>query len=70
MTTGKVDDLGVSHLNGPIPLRVSGESSGSSKDMGSLVLFLVANWFVNGEYISQLFRDYILIPTTYQAKLY
>ncbi|KAJ6462533.1 NAD(P)-binding protein [Mycena sanguinolenta] len=52
MTTGTSDSAGVSILpanyqpafNVPTPSGV-----GSARDMGTLALFLVANWFVNGE---------------------
>ncbi|KAJ7268147.1 NAD(P)-binding protein [Mycena haematopus] len=52
MTTGTSDSTGVSVF--PAGFRpsfdVPTESGvGSARDMGSLVLFLVANWFVNGE---------------------
>lgn len=49
---GSVDEAGVSHLDPEkklgfeIPTVPHG---GTRRDMGSLSLFLVANWFVNGE---------------------
>lgn len=52
MTTGKADDLGLSHFSedmAPPPFQVPWNARGGPKDMGTLALFLVANWFVNGE---------------------
>lgn len=57
---GSVDNLGISHLppsrtiGFDIPTRQASGSGfptvgGTNRDMGSLALFLVANWFVNGE---------------------
>ncbi|KAF4583396.1 hypothetical protein EYR38_002146 [Pleurotus pulmonarius] len=47
----KADDLGVSHIpaNTPWPLETPTGSLGSRVDMATLVLFLVANHYVNGE---------------------
>ncbi|CAK5266259.1 unnamed protein product [Mycena citricolor] len=52
MTTLAADENGMSVLpeNFPAGFEVPTESGvGSPRDMGSLALFLVANWFVNGE---------------------
>lgn len=52
MTTQASDTHGVSALPASFqaPFEIPTESGvGSTRDMGSLVLFLVANWFVNGE---------------------
>ncbi|EIN04340.1 NAD(P)-binding protein [Punctularia strigosozonata HHB-11173 SS5] len=49
---GTIDSLGISHappdhkLNFSVPTVPTG---GTPRDMGTLALFLVANWFVNGE---------------------
>lgn len=59
---GTIDSQGVSHANEEnikkltfdIPTRQAPGSEGpriggTNRDMGTLALFLVANWFVNGE---------------------
>lgn len=59
---GTIDSQGLSHANEKIveelsfevPTRQASGSGGpnvggTNRDMGSLALFLVANWFVNGE---------------------
>ncbi|THH30885.1 hypothetical protein EUX98_g3300 [Antrodiella citrinella] len=60
-TPGTIDELGVSHNDkkdytfafpaDQLPVSLGGPANvgGSNKDMGSLALFLVGNWFVNGE---------------------
>lgn len=47
----KADDLGVTYIppGTPWPLEIPAGSLGSRVDMGTLVLFLVANHYVNGE---------------------
>lgn len=51
---GTMDEVGQSHaykdmvLDFQVPTVPSG---GTARDMGSLALFLVANWFVNGEVV-------------------
>ena len=51
---GTMDEVGQSHapkdmvLDFQVPTIPSG---GTARDMGSLALFLVANWFVNGEVV-------------------
>jgi NAD(P)-dependent dehydrogenase (short-subunit alcohol dehydrogenase family) len=52
MTTVSSDAHGISTLPASFqaPFDIPTESRvGSTRDMGSLALFLVANWFVNGE---------------------
>ncbi|KAF7330003.1 NAD(P)-binding protein [Mycena kentingensis (nom. inval.)] len=54
MTTGTVDDLGGSSMSPAERAKFGFEvptaaGSGTARDMGTLALFLVANWFVNGE---------------------
>ncbi|KAF7341124.1 NAD(P)-binding protein [Mycena venus] len=54
MTTGASSPLGTSSLSSSfaehLPFAVPTDSGvGSTRDMGSLALFLVVNWFVNGE---------------------
>ncbi|KAF8638200.1 hypothetical protein AX16_010546 [Volvariella volvacea WC 439] len=52
---GPTDELGRGHLRLPEGTTHSGSftvptgQTGSARDMGTLALFLVANWFVNGE---------------------
>ncbi|KAJ6607201.1 hypothetical protein B0H10DRAFT_2014922 [Mycena sp. CBHHK59/15] len=52
MTTQSADENGMSAFpagfEGAIPFHIPA-GAGSNRDMGSLALFLVANWFVNGE---------------------
>lgn len=51
---GSIDEYGVSHAPAQtnygfaMPTVPTG---GTARDMGSLALFLVANWFVNGEVV-------------------
>lgn len=60
--TGTIDELGISHgvdkkdhdfaiPADQLPVSLGGPTNigGSSRDMGSLALFLVSNFFVNGE---------------------
>ncbi|KAF7330004.1 NAD(P)-binding protein [Mycena kentingensis (nom. inval.)] len=54
MTTGTVDDLGASSISPAERAKFGFEvptaaGSGTARDMGTLALFLVANWFMNGE---------------------
>ncbi|KAF7329995.1 NAD(P)-binding protein [Mycena kentingensis (nom. inval.)] len=54
MSTGKVDALGTSSISPAERAKFGFEvptaaGSGTARDMGTLALFLVANWFVNGE---------------------
>lgn len=51
VSRGKADDLGISYIppDTPWPLEIPAGSLGSRVDMGTLVLFLVANHYVNGE---------------------
>lgn len=49
---GTMNELGQSRTD-RIPrfeIPTVGQSGGTNKDMGSLALMLVANWFINGEY--------------------
>lgn len=52
---GSMDNFGVSHYTGrkpsfEVPVISAGtQIGGSNRDVGSLALFLVTNWFVNGE---------------------
>ena len=52
---GSIDKLGVSHYSGytpsfEVPVKNAWtQLGGSNRDVGSLALFLVVNWFVNGE---------------------
>ena len=58
--TGTMDSVGHSHSNRipdfeipctspPAVLGAQPQPGGTVRDMGALVLFLVSNWFVNGE---------------------
>ncbi|KAG9221659.1 hypothetical protein CCMSSC00406_0005572 [Pleurotus cornucopiae] len=51
VSRGKADDLGISYIppDTSWPLEIPAGSLGSRVDMGTLVLFLVANHYVNGE---------------------
>lgn len=53
MTTGKADNLGLSHFpdDDEPSFQIPWNGRGGPKDIGSLALFLVANWFVNGEFL-------------------
>ncbi|TFK38184.1 NAD(P)-binding protein [Crucibulum laeve] len=49
---GTSNELGVSHISPEIKFALEVPASptgGTNRDMGTLALFLVANWFVNGE---------------------
>ncbi|TFY70947.1 hypothetical protein EVG20_g2058 [Dentipellis fragilis] len=46
---GSIDELGQSHSNKLHPFKVPTEPAGSNRDVGSLALMLVSNWFINGE---------------------
>ncbi|KAA1476684.1 NAD(P)-binding protein [Dentipellis sp. KUC8613] len=48
-STGTIDELGQSHRNKTHPFTIPTEPAGSNRDMGSLVLMLISNWFINGE---------------------
>ncbi|KAK7016305.1 NAD(P)-binding protein [Favolaschia claudopus] len=52
MTTGASDEMGRSTFSDALPSSFQvpvPPGFGSTRDMGTLVLFLLANWFVNGE---------------------
>ncbi|THH17494.1 hypothetical protein EW146_g3325 [Bondarzewia mesenterica] len=48
---GTLDALGQSHAYQELSFAIpTVESGGSNKDVGSLALMLIANWFINGQY--------------------
>lgn len=49
---GTQDEVGLSHVPKEMALEFqipTVPSGGTNRDMGTLALFLIANWFVNGE---------------------
>lgn len=50
---GNMDELGVSHNKRTEPWgweTPTVPTGGTNRDVGSLALMLIANWFINGEY--------------------
>ncbi|KIJ64874.1 hypothetical protein HYDPIDRAFT_111531 [Hydnomerulius pinastri MD-312] len=65
---GTADELGLSHATTVMlpPLTPPDiPTGGTPRDIGSLVLFLVANWFVNGETVLIDGGTFLVHPSTY-----
>ncbi|TFY80886.1 hypothetical protein EWM64_g3124 [Hericium alpestre] len=64
---GSTDELGQAHSTGKQhPFKVpAGPNGGSNRDVGSLALMLVANWFINGETVLIDGGTLLLHPSSY-----
>lgn len=68
---GSTNHLGVADYKDSFDFKIpTVPSGGSNRDMGSLALMLVANWFINGKSIRKVLRGRFVLIEYIQAKLF